>query len=268
MEGTMTDHVPPRITDTRYLRAYQSAWNEDDGPASRWERFAARGDRPEATFAFQASAVYSSNIEGNRIDLNSYLRSKTRGTPPPRPKETEEIDALVDAYAFAEANPLGEKTALEAHRILSAGLLGESDRGRYRSGRMFVYGREGIIYAAVEPEHVPGLMGRYFGDLTALCEAGMDATAAFYHAALLHLVLAHIHPFEDGNGRAARLLEKWFLATKLGGAAWTIPSEAHYWEHRPDYYRTLRLGPTYYDLDYDRCLPFLQLLPGSLLPAP
>jgi Fic family protein len=33
---------------------------------------------------------------------------------------------------------------------------------------------------------------------------------------LIHLRLAQIHPFRDGNGRAARLIEKWFVAEKLG----------------------------------------------------
>ncbi|WP_220392957.1 Fic family protein [Chitinophaga lutea] len=33
---------------------------------------------------------------------------------------------------------------------------------------------------------------------------------------MIHLVFVKIHPRADGNGRSARLLEKWFLAVKLG----------------------------------------------------
>jgi Fic family protein len=84
----------------------------------------------------------------------------------------------------------------------------------------------------------------------------------------MHLVFVHVHPFEDGNGRTVRLLEKWFLASKLGSEAWKIPSEEYYWRHRPAYYEAIRLGPNFYLLDYDSseggCVPFLTLLPRAL----
>ena len=51
-----------------------------------------------------------------------------------------------------------------------------------------------------------------------------------------------IHPFQDGNGRMARLAEKWFLASHLGSTAWHIPSEQFYQEHRADYYNNIKIG--------------------------
>ena len=89
-------------------------------------------------------------------------------------------------------------------------------------------------------------------------------SALFYHAALIHLVFVHIHPFQDGNGRAARLLEKWFLAAHLGEKAWQIPSEQFYKENRPEYYRNIKIGENFYFLDYDQCVPFLTMLPRAL----
>ena len=79
------------------------------------------------------------------------------------------------------------------------------------------------------------------------------------------LLFLKIHPFNDGNGRTSRLLEKWFLAQKLGEQAWYIQSEKHYYKNLNDYYKNLqRLGFEYETLDYDRCLPFLLMLPASL----
>jgi Fic family protein len=68
----------------------------------------------------------------------------------------------------------------------------------------------------------------------------------------------------DGNGRSARLLEKWFLASKLGKAAWSVNSEKYYWDHRPAYYQHIALGFNYYALHWERCIHFLLMLPTAM----
>ena len=74
-----------------------------------------------------------------------------------------------------------------------------------------------------------------------------------------------IHPWNDGNGRSARLLEKWFLAQKLGDKAWFIQSEKNYYQNHQTYYKNIRLlGLEYLELDYLQSLPFLLMLPNSL----
>jgi Fic family protein len=79
------------------------------------------------------------------------------------------------------------------------------------------------------------------------------------------LVFVNIHPFEDGNGRAARLLEKWFLAEKLGKMAWCVASEQFYYKNVSDYYKNLAvLGFNYENLDYSKALGFLKMLPDSI----
>jgi Fic family protein len=74
----------------------------------------------------------------------------------------------------------------------------------------------------------------------------------------------HIHPFSDGNGRAARLLEKWFLAEKLGVKFWAISSEKYYKENQKDYYKNINLGVNFYELNYDKCIDFLEMLPKTI----
>ena len=77
-----------------------------------------------------------------------------------------------------------------------------------------------------------------------------------------------IHPFNDGNGRIGRLLEKWFIASKLGEKAWYIPSELYYYNHLKQYYDNLaRVGLFYEDLKYDKGVPFLLMLPQCLIDA-
>jgi len=62
----------------------------------------------------------------------------------------------------------------------------------------------------------------------------------------------------------ARLLEKWFIAEKLGKQFWKIPSEQYYKNNQQTYYRILNLGVNFYELSYDQCLDFLVLLPNCL----
>jgi Fic family protein len=82
---------------------------------------------------------------------------------------------------------------------------------------------------------------------------------------MLHLVFVKIHPMQDGNGRTARLLEKWFLLEKLGNQALAIESEKNYYINRQLYYHYIRkLGLDYESLDYGQALDFLLMTVDSL----
>jgi Fic family protein len=252
------------ISDKRYLQPWLEALKPLH-PEALWQRFTSLDRLPAPDFAVGASAVYSSNIEGNTLDLDSFMNSKIgRGKSRFKAKERKEIDKLIETYHFARANALNERNLLKAHGILSKPLLPRSQQGRYRNQVVFVYSQYGIEYAAVEPEFVKEKMREVFEDIAAIANEKNEVSTIFYHAALIHLVFVHIHPFQDGNGRTARLLEKWFLAEHLGMEAWQIPAEQFYKENRPEYYRNLKLGENYHFLNYDLCVPFLTMLPRAL----
>jgi Fic family protein len=79
------------------------------------------------------------------------------------------------------------------------------------------------------------------------------------------LVFVKIHPWNDGNGRSARLIEKWFVAQKLGEKAWFLQSEKMYYQHQQTYYTNIRLvGLEYKNLDFSHALPFLLMLPNAV----
>lgn len=253
-----------RISDNRYFADWLKQLKPLD-PVELWSNFLARDDLPPLTFSFEASAVYSSNIEGNSLDLDAFMNSKlNRNGRAFKAKEQREIETLVEAYRFARTHVLSEKNLLKAHAILAEHLLPKAQRGEYRDQRMFVYSQQGIEYAAVEPEFVADKMREVFDDVRSLKRDAQDVVSVFYCASLLHLVFVHIHPFQDGNGRAARLLEKWFLASYLGKRAWQIPSEQYYKEHRAEYYKNIKIGLNYYELNYDLCVSFLTMLVKSL----
>ena len=55
-------------------------------------------------YSTQASAIYSSNIEGNSVDLNSFMNYKLSPEKFKQTKEVEEIENLITAYQFAQKN--------------------------------------------------------------------------------------------------------------------------------------------------------------------
>jgi len=219
------------------------------------------------TFSFytSVSAVFSSRIEGENIELDSFIKHKRLGVKY-QPDYTRKIDDLYDAYQFAQQSNISQKTINQAHAVLTKHILQKSGQGRFRADNMFVLTKEGRIeYVAAAPEKVKDEMAKFSRDIETLLKIELSFEETLFFASLIHLVFVKIHPFQDGNGRTARLLEKWFIAQRLGSKAWFIQSERHYYEKHQTYYNNIRqLGLEYEELDYSRALPFLKMLPEAM----
>ncbi len=251
-----------RITERKYLDLYiQSIGHEIPILIQKYDFSENKGGFDYLT---KSSAVYSSNIEGNSINLNSYMNYELNKDKFKIGKEIEEIENLIKAYKFAQNNRLTDKNLLNCHRIFSETLLIKSKRGKYRIEQIGVFGKSGLTYMAIEPEFVEKEMRIFFQDIAELISSSLNAKEVFYFASLLHLRFVHIHPFRDGNGRAARLLEKWFITVKLGSDFWKISSEEYYKVNQAKYYKTINLGVNFYELNYDGCIGFIELLPNCL----
>lgn len=90
----------------------------------------------------------------------------------------------------------------EIHFLLCQGTDMEKIGGRLRSEEVYVGSSQ-----MPAPEHVGTLMDCW--DVLAqeyLCDRGMDGKEASVRADTLAIYLLCIHPFEDGNGRTARLM--------------------------------------------------------------
>lgn len=218
-------------------------------------------EKEDSEYLLEASAVYSSNIEGNTMDLNSFMNAKSAAGP--KPKEFQEIVDLKSAYDFARTHELTEANMLQAHAILSEKIVSAGNRGTYRTDKVGVFSAHGLVYMAVEHENVGVELRKLFEDIESLHTTSL--AEALYFASLAHLRFAEIHPFMDGNGRMARLLEKWLVAKLLDEKAWLIESERYYKEHLADYYKNINLGVNYYELDYSRSVVFLLMLPAALV---
>lgn len=216
-------------------------------------------------FYKSVSSVYSSKIEGEDIDFDSYFKHKFLNVKF-KPDYTKKADDLYSAYDFIDNQKINLKNVQKAHAILSSKLLPKSQQGLIRTNPMFVINSDDRIeYVASSPEILKGELEKLFKDIDFLIKTELNDFEIFYYAAFIHLVFVKIHPFQDGNGRIARLLEKWFLIEKIGKKATAVQLEKNYFLKLKDYYSNIKkLGLEYEDLDYNRSLDFLLMTVSEL----
>lgn len=193
-------------------------------------------------------------IEGNTLSEEEVRRilDRTLELPPSRAYLEREIDNVLQAYNAAREEILAEpklpftvERLCEFNRMILDGLEMEKDvvPGHIRTHSVVVG-----PYRAAPAEDAKYLLERLCDWLNgAEFDAPEDkpelaAALAIIKAVLAHLYLAWIHPFGDGNGRTARLLELQILL----GAGFPVPTcqllSNHYNLTRSDYYRQLALS--------------------------
>lgn len=255
-----------QIIPTDLLEQYKASVSDDVLSAAFAGLEDAELSTAEFSFYTSVASVYSSKIEGEAIELDSYIKHK-RFNIEFQPDYTRKIDDLYLAYQFASENRPGMETFSETHTLLAKHIVSTNWLGKFRNQNMFVTTKDGRIeYVAASPFEVPSEMDKLYADLELLLDTELTISEIFFFASMIHLVFVKIHPWNDGNGRSARLFEKWFLAQKLGNKAWFIQSEKYYYTQHETYYNNIRaLGLEYPDLDYSNALPFLLMLPNSVL---
>ena len=180
--------------------------------------------------AWDVRMVYESNsIEGNSLTLRETEMVLSKGvTVSGKPlKDHMEAVNLMQAWERVKqlAQPgatISERDLLDLHRKMMTG-LGNETNGSYRTYAVRVAGSNLVPPNAVK---VPDLMSELFAGLASISDP-------VERAAMLHHGIARIHPFADGNGRAARLAMNFVLLT-AGYPPISIAPEL-----RHDYYHAL-----------------------------
>jgi len=248
------------------LEAFSAAIDFDPLPLLNEKR---KEDLPVDYFDFynSVSSVYSAKIEGEEIDYDSFYKYKFLKVEY-EPEYTKRSDDLYHAYQFVRKNELSKENILKAHGILAAHLLPAAQLGKIRTNPMYVVGGDDRIeYVACDQYKLESEFELFFLEVEAALKQEMSTQEVFYFASMMHLVLVKIHPFQDGNGRVGRLLEKWFLLHKLGEIAHAVNLEKSYFENRHNYYSSIRtLGLEYDHLDYSQALDFLLMTLSSMKP--
>jgi len=163
-------------------------------------------------------AAATTAIEGNTLTEDE-VRQRIEGRlslPPSREYLGVEVDNIVAACNDIQADvAAGREFQLEPERILAfnrqvlAGLEPKEGviPGEYRTHSVLVGG----VYRAAPAEDCEYLLGRMCEWLNGPAFSSDDPDMVFalqlFRAILAHLYIVWVHPFGDGNGRTARLVE-------------------------------------------------------------
>ena len=195
---------------------------------------------------------YSNLIEGNELPMleaeraaRGQLESSTRA----KIELVNYVRALdlIDTRLDAGALPLTTDFLKELHATTMAGLGREDDphfkphhEGEWRDGIAIVRDRATgkTMHEGPPAAKVPGDMATMFEWLGRKLDGGEEPI--FVLAGVMHYGITDIHPFADGNGRAARLFQVALLmsAGALPGRMFSF--ERFYAEDQAAYYAALR----------------------------
>ncbi|MDZ4278436.1 MAG: Fic family protein [Dehalococcoidia bacterium] len=199
---------------------------------------------------FQESARYTSvhtstAIEGNTLDYDAAMVVLVEGADEDQPLEVEKVN-LDEAYELM-ASLVEDKTTKIDQGIIrtmnSIVLKGLPDakarnRGKFRVGpSLIVSASTGEVrYRPPPPQWVPELMDNFVDDVNRWMRECPGPVAA----ALAHFGLISIHPFDDGNGRTARLVADMILNLTGFAADGMIAVSEVFHDNLTGYYDALR----------------------------
>lgn len=161
---------------------------------------------------FRIGLTYTSNaLEGNTLTISETKVLLEDGiTAGGRPiRDCYEATGHAKAYDYMLQVARGEAMQFSAAFILRLHQLfyqaiDDAHAGVYRDHQVFISGTD---YIPPAPNEVPGLMAELVKELNE-CKGQMHPVML---AAYAHRRLVDIHPFQDGNGRTARLLMNMIL---------------------------------------------------------
>lgn len=164
--------------------------------------------------------VYSSEIEGIRLNVDEVRSSIARKLGIENIKQTAPshyIDSVVavmlDAVNHYDQLLTKEKICAWQAAFFPTGFSEGSqiEVGQYRTNEEHIvsgmFGREKIHYVAPSPERVDEEMADFLDWFN-----NHDNINSVIRSAIAHFWFVSIHPFEDGNGRLARILSDMLLA--------------------------------------------------------
>ena len=164
----------------------------------------------EAKFRQEAivrTVHHGTHIEGNGLDTGE-VAAVLEGTEiTARDRDIQEVLNYREVLKYIDkrqkTNDYSEKDLLSIHRLTVQKVLPEDRAGKYRTTQVVVKNSKPgeISFTPPSPAQARGLSGEFLGWLNS---KDAEDVHPVIKAGITHYVVAFIHPFVDGNGRASR----------------------------------------------------------------
>lgn len=140
----------------------------------------------------------SATIEGARTTVEKVRQSFDN----PKSRDDRMVINTIAGSNYAYDRPITERNI---RRLWEKIVDGVCDNGQhrgtiYRDGMVYVGGGSRIIHTPAQPDRIPELMRQWFAFRQ------MQTPDLLIHAFAAHFYFVYVHPFCDGNGRTARIL--------------------------------------------------------------
>ncbi|TPW20192.1 MAG: filamentation induced by cAMP protein Fic [Elusimicrobia bacterium] len=180
----------------------------------------------------------STAIEGNPLalpEVQALCRGESTGAPE---KAAQEIRNYLGAMRWIWNRKAGaaitEGDLLRLHALLTAKTLPPAQVGRYKTKPNRVIGPDGrTVYSPPGPEQARPLTRQLIAWINGPESARLHPVIV---NAVAHHRLVSIHPFADGNGRAARALGVWLLCARGFDTEHLFALDEFYEAERQRYY--------------------------------
>ena len=225
------EHYQPPFSITNRMLMLAAEISEKTGRISSYHAFETK---PHLRRNNRIRSIHSSlAIEANSLSLDevkSVIGGKTVIGPQ---KEIQEVKNAYQAYdLLGEFDPFSLTELKRLHGVMTYLTVQES--GVFRSHNEGVFNGDACIFMAPPPQFVPEQMEALF--------AWMRRARGSIHPLLLssvfHYEFVFIHPFEDGNGRMARLWQT-ALLSEWNPVFRYLPLESRIYEFQDAYYAAI-----------------------------
>lgn len=186
------------------------------------------------TKALEEEIVATSAIES--IDFNrDSVRNIMKGLAP-KDEEENRIYGLKQGFEFISKreNKITEENIYKLYMMAIGNFLDDDNKLKqgsfYRHDTVFVMSDK-VEHSGIDYKKLP----EYMKAFTDFANAD-DGINDLLKATMLHFYIAYLHPYFDGNGRMARLIQMWFLIQKGYKSTLFVPFSSYIEKSRRKYY--------------------------------